>query len=86
MNECESWIEAWFKRRAGNGALFQASTNYFEAGLIDSLGVMDLVLEAEAHFGIRFNERNFQDRRFATIGGLADIIREIEKGARHGKG
>lgn len=52
-------------------------TNYFEAGWIDSLGIIELVTDLEVHFGLRFEERHFQDRRFATINGLALIVREL---------
>ena len=51
--------------------------NYFEAGLIDSLGVIELITEVEGHWEIRFNEKHFQDRRFPTIKGLSDLIAEL---------
>ena len=74
------WLLDWFERRGpvpGNTLEEQRSVNYFETGLIDSLGVIELITEVEDHFGIRFSERHFQDRRFSTIGGLSDLIAEL---------
>lgn len=79
QNDTVNWLIEWFEARgplpdARGTALHE--TNYFEAGLIDSIDVIDLIAGIEDHFGIRFNEQHFQDRRFATIGGLAEIIEE----------
>lgn len=73
--EVTRWISAWFAERAPDVAL-QPTDNYFERGAIDSFDVIVLVEEIEAHFNIRFAEVEFQDRRFATIDGLAEIILE----------
>lgn len=74
------WLLNWFQERGrarGSAPEEQVHVNYFEAGLIDSLGVIELINEVENHFGIRFSERQFQDRRFATIVGLSDLIAEL---------
>ena len=54
--------------------------NIFEIGLIDSLGVILLIEDIETHFEIRFDEIDFQDRRFPTINGLSEIIKERKGG------
>ena len=54
------------------------TVNYFEAGLIDSLGVVILIEEVELEFNIKFNEDHFQDRRFTTLKGLSDIINNLK--------
>jgi len=80
MNNKVSWLLNWFKQNSSipvNLTEEQLQVNYFEAGLIDSLGVINLIVGIEEHFDIRFNERHFQDRRFATIGGLSEIIQEL---------
>lgn len=48
--------------------------NFFESGHIDSLEAINLVERIEVEFDIRFDNREFQDRRFVTIAGLAEII------------
>lgn len=77
-----AWLTEWFKERNKTKNIdvaANAGNNYFELGLIDSLEIVSLIVEAENKFGIKFNEKNFQDRRFATINGLAEIIDELTK-------
>ena len=50
--------------------------NYFELGLIDSFGIFTLIEEIESHYSIRLSEKHFEQRRFSTIAGLAEIIEE----------
>jgi acyl carrier protein len=47
---------------------------------LDSMGLMNLLLEAETEYGFSFTPEAFQDRRLQTIFGLAAVIREL-KGA-----
>lgn len=75
---CIDWITGWFATRASIPPGFDLSHgNYFEAGLIDSFEVIELIEAIEAEFGIRFTEAHFQDRRFTTVGGLADIVQSL---------
>ena len=55
--------------------------DYFEAGLVDSIGIVDLVAELEKKFGVRFTDKNFQDPRFAIIGGIAELVAEHQAAA-----
>ena len=83
MADEPKWLLDWFEQRGsvpGGTLEDQLQVNYFEAGLVDSLGVIELITEVEDHFGIHFNERHFQDRRFSTIGGLSDVIAELSNG------
>ena len=50
--------------------------NYFDAGAIDSFGVIELIEAVEDRFKIAFRQHDFQDRRFATVAGLAEIVHE----------
>lgn len=80
MTEEQKWILAWFARRGpvpGTTPEEQLKVDLFKENLIDSLGVVDMILEVETHFGIEFSGDHFQDPRFATIGGLGEIITEI---------
>ena len=80
MTREEKWLLEWL---AGRGPLPKPRIadnlplNYFEAGLIDSFGVIELITDIENEFGIRFNETHFQDRRFAVVSGLAKLVREL---------
>lgn len=69
----EAWLVDWF---AGRGARPQRDENYFDAGAIDSLGYILLLEDVEEHFGFKFLPQDGQDRRMATVAGLAQIIDE----------
>ena len=69
----EAWLQDWF---AGRGARPATDANYFEAGAIDSFGVIEMIEAIEDHFKVKFRQHDFQDRRFATIAGLAEIVHE----------
>ena len=72
------WIVAWFASRrkfTGDGAQL-INTNYFEAGWLTSMEVVELVSEIEDKFGIQFAEEDFQDSRFATMAGLSHLVEE----------
>ncbi len=73
------WLIEWFNQRTPLSGTKeeQLKTDFFAEGLIDSFGVIELILAIETEFGISLNERNFQDRRFMVIEGLSNIIAEI---------
>jgi len=74
----ETWLQDWFNQRAPE-LCPQPGENYFDKGVIDSFGAIELIEEVETEFSIRFTEQDFQDRRFATIDGLTEIIHEKRK-------
>lgn len=85
MNIETEWLLSWFQQRRsvpGHTLEDKLQVNYFEAGLIDSFGVIELIAEIEEHFGIFFSENHFQNRGFATIGGLSTIIAELSNNAQ----
>lgn len=91
MTDEAKWLLDWFCRRLmppGSTQEEQLQVNYFEAGLIDSFGVIELITEIEQNFDIRFSEKHFQERRFATIGGLGELIEELtnSKGPKESPG
>lgn len=78
------WVVDWFAARTARAAdevTAMRDENYFDAGLIDSFGVIELIGDIEAEFPVVFDERDFQDRRFATMSGLAGLIDELSEGA-----
>lgn len=78
-NDPRDWVMAYFSK-LGPVPDDCAGVNYFEAGFIDSFGVIELIDAIESEFGIELSESHYEDRRFATIDGLADIIvAELQK-------
>ena len=74
------WLHGWLSRKAPVPDIApSADENFFEAGWIDLLGIIELIEDVETEFGIRFSARYFQDRTFPTINGLAKIIAVLQK-------
>src|SRR5260370_35362773 len=53
---------------------FTRTTHLFDAGYIDSLGVVSLMEFIETSFGIELREEDLFDERFATIDGISAVI------------
>lgn len=74
------WLAAWFASK-GRGTTQQnasssANIDYFEAGWLTSMEIVEFVTEIEQHFGMQFSEDDLQDPRFVTIAGLAELVLE----------
>ena len=52
----------------------QLSCRYLDVGLVDSMGIVEMIMGFEAHFGIRFSAEHLQSPSFQTVGGLIDLI------------
>ena len=53
---------------------FTPTAHLFDAGYIDSLGVVSLMEFIETSFGIELQEEDLFDVRFSTINGISAII------------
>jgi D-alanine--poly(phosphoribitol) ligase subunit 2 len=76
-DEIRNWLSEWFVKNTNisEGEIEECSSkSYFELGLIDSLKFISFIPELEEHFEIQFSNDEFQDRKFSTINGLADIL------------
>ena len=77
--EACQWLCDWFSSRGklkGDTAAEPLHVDYFEAGLLTSLEVIEFVSEIEERFGVSFSEQDFHDPRFVTIAGLAELVAE----------
>ncbi|MBI5208748.1 MAG: acyl carrier protein [Elusimicrobia bacterium] len=72
--EARTWLREWFGRR---GPVPEPRADYFETGALDSLAVVELVADIEKSFRVRFEDKHYQERRFSTLDGLADLIAEL---------
>jgi len=52
------------------------SVNLFNSGKLDSMGLMNLLLDIEENFEFKFDAESFQDRRLQTVSGLIEIVTE----------
>lgn len=74
----QDWLQSWFANRGKirhqqNEAL---DVDYFAAGWLTSMEVVEFVTEIEDRFAMQFSDRDLQDARFVTIIGLAELILE----------
>lgn len=79
--QVEEWLTAWFiahgkigREAAGRPANAIRATDYFDAGWLTSMEVVEFVTEIEQQFAMQFSDRDLQDPRFITINGLAELI------------
>ena len=83
MSETERWILAYFEEHGtvdGKDPAELLDANYFELELLDSLGMVLMVVGIEDDLGVRLESPHMQDQRFCTIRGLAAIIDEERAG------
>lgn len=72
-------IEA-FVRRTGQVApddpQFSQTVELFDAGYLDSLGVVRLILFIESAFNVVLGDEALLDLRFTTIAGIGELVSE----------
>jgi acyl carrier protein len=76
-NEITKWLIAWFSENtnaARHDIKNNLKENYFESEWIDSLLFINLISDLEKKFTISFSNDEFQNREFATIAGLSQIV------------
>jgi acyl carrier protein len=71
------WLVDWFCAHSSVGrdvVETNLESNYLERGWIDSMQFITLISAIEDEFSVEFSNDEFQDRTFATINGLSQII------------
>ena len=75
----QAWLAEWFASRGKIGKEARESAlqvDYFAAGWLTSMEIVEFVSEIESRFAIQFSDSDLQDRRFVTISGLSELILE----------
>lgn len=55
----------------------QLACHYLDAGLVDSMQIVELIMELEAAFGIHFDADDLQSDEFQTVGGLITLVERL---------
>lgn len=55
------------------------SFNYVESGYVDSLGLLQFIVELEDKFSIEFTDDEMTSPEFHTVGGIVKIIEDKVK-------
>lgn len=54
----------------------RSSCMYLNASLLDSFGVIELIMEVEQKCNVRFTGEDYENPQFKTVGGLIALINE----------
>ena len=60
----------------------QLACAYLDERVVDSMGIVEMIMAFEEEFGIHFEPQHMQSPEFRTIGGLIALIEQLmgEKG------
>jgi acyl carrier protein len=78
-----AWLIDWFvsKGRVKRQLLLDSlEKDYFEAGWLTSMEVVEFVTDLEQQFGIQLEESDLQDARFLRLSGVSELV--VERSAQ----
>lgn len=84
-DETADRIEAFVRREfrvAPEDPLFGRDTHLFEAGFLDSTGVLELITFLESDFGVTIPDEELFSDEFTTINGISGIVHRSRDGSR----
>jgi acyl carrier protein len=68
------WIQVWVaNRRPGESIELKQDTDLYKSGLLDSLGIIELIESLEDHYGFMFTDEEMQ----AGLTNVSDFERII---------
>ena len=71
----QGWIQDWIaNRRPGESIQLDANTDLYQSGLLDSLGIIELIESLEDHYQFVFTDAEMQ-AGLTNIADLEGIIR-----------
>lgn len=79
MSDPRSWLIAYFEANgelAGRPVVELLDENYVSLELLDSLGIVQMLVGLEEDFGVWLDPAEMQDPRFCSIAGLAELVDE----------
>ena len=74
MSVSEYVLRALQKKYTINKDLDVETLNYFESGFVDSLGIIQFIIQIEEEFGISFSDEELADPSFQVVGKLIKLI------------
>lgn len=79
INDIKEWLYDFISKRDSRTdikAKLTDSTDIFESGIMDSLGIVELLTGIESRFNIELTSDSLEIDRFNSIQGIAEIIFE----------
>ena len=85
QDEAAELIEQFIRREfrvpeADNS--FRRDTHLFDAGFIDSMGVVELISFIESTFGVRIPDEDLFSESFTTVNGISAVVQNLTNGGR----
>lgn len=68
------WLRNALRTRFPLGDSFQDTDSLLDSGIVDSLGILEIVSLAEAEFDVRFEDADLEIEHFQSIAALAEFI------------
>jgi acyl carrier protein len=77
MNDIKEWLYDFISKREGSTDIkgkLTDSTDIFESGIMDSLGIVELLTGIESRFNIELTLDSLEINRFNSIQDISEII------------
>jgi predicted dehydrogenase/acyl carrier protein len=74
QREIRAVILDLLQKKSALPATFNDDTDFFAAGVIDSMGIIKFVIALEAHFDIAIDEADLESCTFRSVSGLVNIV------------
>jgi D-alanine--poly(phosphoribitol) ligase subunit 2 len=75
QTEIRPFVLALLGKKAPLPRGFDDVTDFIDAGIVDSIGIIKFVLELESRFEIEISEADIESDEFRTVQGLVEILR-----------
>ena len=73
QDKIKSYIESKFNVKF-DGESLSVDSDLFESGIVDSVGVIELVSFIEQEFEVRLNDEDLMSVKMTTISGIKELI------------
>ena len=73
QDKIKSYIESKFNVKF-DGESLSMDSDLFESGIVDSVGVIELVSFIEQEFEVRLNDEDLMSVKMTTISGIKELI------------
>jgi hypothetical protein len=86
MSTVSDFVMNYFESKGtipGNTPGEKLKCAYLDSGLLDSMQLVEMIVEFEKEFGIRFSSDHMQSPQFRTIGGLISLVEELRGESKH---
>jgi len=74
QDSIRSFLLELLEKKTKLPANFDDTTDYIEAGIIDSIGIIKFILEIESRFDIEMTDEEIESDAFRSVQGLVTMV------------